>query len=109
MTPFLPWPVLGGSLLAAVAMGVHLGESAVDLINPIHFQGPALHPRDRGVALDPNRVRASGPTFASLYGWDDARRALIADCGDCEALRARQTYARAAAYARPAAFGWPAA
>src|SRR5688572_27904464 len=45
-------PVLGGSLLAAIAFGVHLGESSIGLINPIYFQAPPLHPRERGVAID---------------------------------------------------------
>jgi hypothetical protein len=33
-------PILGASLLAAVAFGVHLGESSIGLIKPIYFQEP---------------------------------------------------------------------
>jgi hypothetical protein len=33
------------------------------------------------------------PAFASLYGWDDGAQARAQDCGDCEALRARDAYA----------------
>ena len=34
-------------------VGVQLGESAIAEIDPIHFQGAAVHPRDRGAAIDP--------------------------------------------------------
>lgn len=87
-------PTLGGALLAAVALGVHLGESAIGLINPIHFQGPALHPRDRGAAIDESRVTPRPPAYSGLYGWEEGAVARAADCGDCEALRARAAYAR---------------
>ncbi len=86
-------PVLGGSLLAAVALGVHLGESSVGLINPIHFQGPAVHPRDRGAALDESRLPPRAPAYGELYGWEAGAAARAADCGDCEALRVRAAYA----------------
>ena len=56
MTSPYALPVLGVSILAAVAAGIHLGESAVASINPIYFQGPALHPRDRGAAIEESRV-----------------------------------------------------
>lgn len=87
-------PVLGGSLLAAVALGVHLGESSVGLIHPIHFQGPALHPRDRGAAIDESRLPPPAPAYGELYGWEAGTAARAADCGDCEALSARAAYAR---------------
>ncbi len=89
--------ILGGSLILATAAGVHLGESAVGLINPIHFQGPALHPRERGVAIDetdlpqPTRV-----AYRDLYGWDEGRAARAEDCGNCDALRARDAFAYSA-------------
>ena len=96
------FPALGASLVLAVAGGIQLGESAISLINPIHFQGPAIHPRDRGAAIDPNRVTHREPAFASLYGWDEGHSAHAADCGDCEVLNARDSYAYRYAYADPA-------
>jgi len=90
-------PALGGSLLASVAIGIALGESAVGLIDPIHFQGPAVHPRDRGAAIDPNRVRPRPAAYGDLYGWEEGHAARAADCGDCPALAARAAYAYASA------------
>ena len=92
MAPWLNLPALGGAMVAAVALGIHLGESAIGLIDPVHFQGPAIHPRDRGAAIDPNRVRPSGPRYAELYGWNEGRTARLADCGDCDAIAARDAY-----------------
>ena len=81
MTSPFALPVLGGSLLAAVALGIHLGESSIGQINPIYFQGPAVHPRDRGAALDesnlPPPVR---PAYRDLYGWDEGDAARAAEC-----------------------------
>ena len=87
-------PILGGSLLAAVAAGIHLGESSIGLIDPIHFQGPAVHPRDRGAAIDESARPTRPPSYSELYGWEQGRTARAADCGNCEALRARDLYAR---------------
>jgi hypothetical protein len=89
-------PVLGASLLVAVVVGVHLGESSVGLINPIYFQEPPLHPRDRGAAIDEASLNRRGPAFADLYGWEQGYAARAADCGNCEALRARDAYAYSA-------------
>jgi hypothetical protein len=58
MTSPFALPVLGGSLLAAVALGIHLGESSIGQINPLYFQGPAVHPRDRGAVA--RRVEPAG-------------------------------------------------
>lgn len=96
MAPWLNLPALGGALVTAVALGIHLGESAIGLIDPVHFQGPAVHPRDRGAAIDPDRVRPAGRRYAELYGWDEGRTARLADCGDCEALAARDAHAYSA-------------
>ncbi len=85
-------PILGAALVAAVAGGVHLGESTVGLIDPIHFQGPAIHPRDRGAAIDETETDPPQPGFASLYGWSEGRAARSQDCGDCEAISARDAY-----------------
>ena len=102
-------PALGGALLASVAIGVHLGESAIGQINPIYFSGPAVHPRDRGVAIDPNAVRERPAAYSELYGWDEGRAARASDCGDCEALAARDAYARDYSYsAEVPYFGGPA-
>ena len=90
----LTLPMLGGSLLAAVALGVHLGESSVGLIHPIHFQGPALHPRERGAAIDESRLPPRAPAYGELYGWEQGDAARAADCGNCEALQARAAYAQ---------------
>jgi hypothetical protein len=87
------FPALAASMLMAVAGGIHLGHSAIALINPIHFQGPAIHPRDRGAAIDEPAIRPTEPHFASLYGWTEGRSARALDCGDCEALAARDAYA----------------
>ena len=81
-SPFT-WPILGGSMLAAVAVGIHLGESAIGMIKPIYFQGPALHPRDRGAAIDPSRLTPRPAAYASLYGWPEGEAAQRAECGDC--------------------------
>lgn len=87
-------PALGSALIAAVVAGIHLGESSIGLINPIYFQGPAVHPRERGAALDENAVRPRQATYAQLYGWEQGQAARAEDCGDCEALAARSAYAR---------------
>jgi hypothetical protein len=90
MAHWLNLPALAGSLLTAVVLGIHLGESSVGLINPIHFQGAALHPRDRGAAIDPSSLPTpSGQAYSDHYVWGEGRTALLADCGDCEALAAR--------------------
>jgi hypothetical protein len=90
MSTPLTLPLLGGSLLAAAAVGLHLGESAVGLINPIHFQGPAIHPRARGAAIEePLLTQRPQTAYAELYGWDEGETARAEDCGDCEALQAR--------------------
>ena len=82
-SPFT-WPVLGGSLIAAVAFGIHLGESSIGLINPIYFQAPPLHPRERGAAIDESTLQQRTPDpYAGLYGWEQGQTALAEDCGDC--------------------------
>ena len=71
------WPALIGVALA-VGLGVQMGESVIGSINPIHFQGEAIHPRDRGAAIDPNAIQPPAQSaFAQAYGWaqgDSARR-----------------------------------
>jgi hypothetical protein len=94
--PFLT-PALAGSILAAVVVGVHLGESSVNLIHPVHFKGPAVHPRLRGAAIEEPGPVAREPVYSDLYGWEEGLRMRAADCGDCDALDARDTYAYSAA------------
>ena len=89
-------PILGGSLFFAVAMGIHLGESSIGQINPIYFQEPPLHPRDRGAAIDETRLHQVQPAYADLYGWEQGHAAIAADCGNCQALHARDAYAYSA-------------
>jgi hypothetical protein len=67
-----------------VAFGIHLGESSIGLINPIYFQAPPLHPRERGAAIDESTLSQRTPDpYAGLYGWQQGQAALAADCGDC--------------------------
>lgn len=88
-------PLLGASLFLSVAAGIHLGESTIGLINPLYFEGPAPHPRDRGAAIDESRLPIRGPAYADLYGWEEGN-ARAADCIDCDALAARDAYAYSA-------------
>ncbi|HEV2865096.1 MAG TPA: hypothetical protein VGX37_01145 [Allosphingosinicella sp.] len=89
-------PALGASILAAVALGIHLGQSSIGLINPIYYQGPAIHPRDRGAAIDERQLAARAPAYGELYGWGEGAAARSADCQNCEALRARNAHAYSA-------------
>ena len=82
----------GAVLLAAAAFGVHIGQSAIDQINPLYFQGPAVHPRDRGAAVVEASFEAEGPRFGDHYGWEEGQAARTADCLDCEALSARDAF-----------------
>ncbi|HEX8364087.1 MAG TPA: hypothetical protein VF603_02250 [Allosphingosinicella sp.] len=88
-------PAFAGLILAGMAGGVALGESAIDQINPIYFQGAAVHPRDRGAALDPNALHAQAARFAEYYGWEEGQAARAADCFDCPAIAARDAFAEA--------------
>ncbi|HYJ52083.1 MAG TPA: hypothetical protein VEW04_02835 [Allosphingosinicella sp.] len=75
------WSGLGAVALA-VGVGVQLGESAVSQIDPLYFQGPAIHPRDRGAALDPNNL--PGPIvspYLQAYDWAQGNAALAAYSG----------------------------
>lgn len=96
MANVLTLPVLGVALLVAAGAGVYLGESSIGMIKPVYFQGPALHPRDRGAAVDPNQIRPRAPAYADHYGWVEGRTALAQDCGDCDALAARDAHAYSA-------------
>lgn len=90
MSSLFAWPLLGASLLAGAALGLHLGESTIGLIDPVHKRGPALDPR----AWEP-QVAGPGRSYSDLYGWDEGRMALADDCGDCAALAARDAHSPA--------------
>ena len=83
---------LGALILAAGGFGIHLGQSAIDQINPLYFQGAAVHPRDRGAVFDESRLPPQAPRFAELYGWDEGRSARGAECGGCAAVTARDAF-----------------
>lgn len=83
---------LAATVIAAAALGVYLGESAIDQINPLYYQGAAVHPRDRGAAIDETLARPRSPRFAELYGWAEGQDARAADCPDCAATVAREAY-----------------
>lgn len=84
MTNPFALPALGLSLLAATAVGIQLGESAIASINPIYLKGPPLHPRDRGAAIDERDVQlARAPAPAPLYGWEQGYAARASACEDC--------------------------
>jgi hypothetical protein len=85
--------LLGTVLAGAAAIGVEMGESAIADINPIYFQGEAVHPRDRGAAVADVMPAAQATSFADHYGWAEGQAARLADCIDCAALRARDQFA----------------
>ena len=71
--------ILAFGLSVGVFAGIQLGNSAIADINPVHYRGAVLHPRDRGAAVPENRVRSAEPRYAALYGWDEGRAALAAE------------------------------
>lgn len=99
MSSWLTYSTLGGAVLVAAAAGILLGESAIDEINPLYFQGQAVHPRDRGAAIDETALAPAGARFADHYGWEQGQEARTADCNGCDALGARDAYASGAHFA----------
>lgn len=69
--------------LLAVTFGVSLGNSAISQINPHYFRGAAVHPRDRGAALDPNAPTVIPNRYEQLYGFAQGQQARAADCPGC--------------------------
>lgn len=67
----------------AMMLGLTLGNSALSQINPIYFQGAAIHPRDRGAAIDPNRPTVIPNSYEQLYGWSQGAQARMTACPDC--------------------------
>lgn len=80
----------------AMMIGVSLGNSAISQINPIHFQGAALHPRDRGAAVDPNRPAVIANNYEQLYGWSQGFQARTAECPGCSFERPAEPAVRVA-------------
>jgi hypothetical protein len=78
--------MMAGLLLTGALSGVYLGKSAVNEINPAHFRGPALHPRDRGAEVDPN-VYVERSAFAGAVWYGDKPRLEGPACADCELYR----------------------
>jgi hypothetical protein len=70
-----------GALALSVGIGVQLGESAISEIDPVHFRGAPIHPRDRGAAVDPNEQPPLESTFAQAYGWTEGNAARLAESG----------------------------
>jgi hypothetical protein len=84
-----------------------MGQSAIEQINPIYFQGAAVHPRDRGAAVPESIAGPRAPQFADHYGWEQGQEARNADCVDCPALQARDSHAGEVVFA-VAETGWTA-
>lgn len=75
---------LGGAVAIAAVAGLHFGQAAVSEIDPIYYQGPAVHPRDRGAAIaEPWEPQQPKTLFASLYGWAEGQAARAEECSDC--------------------------
>ena len=94
-SPFA-WPILSGSLLAAIALGVHLGQSSISQINPIYFEAPPVHPRDRGVAIDEASLHRAQDPYPQYYGWEQGQAALASECSHCAVRPPRVAYAYSA-------------
>jgi hypothetical protein len=74
---------LGVGGILAVIFGVSLGNSAISQINPLYFQGAAVHPRDRGAAIDPNAPTVIPNRYEQLYGFAEGQQARAIDCVGC--------------------------
>jgi hypothetical protein len=95
MTPNTSYTLMamGGAVLVAALIGIQLGESAVGQINPVYFQGAAVHPRDRGAAIDPNALPPAESRFANAYDWGDGNAARAADRVNVAPGTPAETYA----------------
>lgn len=89
----------GALAFAGAVLGVHVGQSAIDQINPLYFQGAPVHPRDRGAAVDESLPAPERTRFADHYGFEEGEGARAADCGDCAALHARDLHAQRSHFA----------
>jgi hypothetical protein len=95
----LTLPAFGAAAFVAILFGLHIGQSAIDQINPLFFQGAPVHPRDRGAEVSQTSLAPPAPRFAEYYGWEEGQAARAADCRDCDALAARDAYQGAVEYA----------
>lgn len=93
-------PVIAVSAFGAIMLGLFLGNGAISQINPVYFQGAAVHPRDRGAAIDPNSIPPVAPAYGAMYGFDEGRAARLEACQDC-LVRPPVEYA---SYAAPAPY-----
>ena len=76
-------PIIAVSAFGAIMLGLSLGNGAVSQINPIYFQGAAVHPRDRGAAIDPNSIPPAAPAYGAIYGFGEGRAARLEACEGC--------------------------
>ena len=97
MSYSLKIPALGARVVAGAAFGLHLGQSAVAGINPLYFQGAAVHPRDRGAAVADVPLAPVQSDFARAYGWDQGANARAEDCPGCAPAGSPQYHARSQA------------
>lgn len=74
------------ALLAAAVIGVALGRSAIDEVNPVHYRdSPSLR------AVQPDTAPPPQDSFAAAYDWNQGTAARAEDCGgDCDRLQARE-------------------
>ncbi len=92
--------VPAAAVIGAVMLGLSLGNSAISQINPVYFQGAAVHPRDRGAAVDPNAIPPAAPAYGEMYGFDEGRAARLEACEGC-LVRPQVEYA---SYSAPAPY-----
>lgn len=74
---------LGAGSIVAVMLGISLGNGAIASINPVYFRGAAVHPRDRGAALDPGAPTVIPNRYEHLYGFAQGQQARAIDCAGC--------------------------
>lgn len=92
-------PIIAVCAFGAIMLGLSLGNGAVSQINPVYFQGAAVHPRDRGAAIDPNSIPPAAPAYGEMYGWDEGRAARLEACEGCVVPRPEY-----ASYSTPAPY-----
>ncbi len=101
------WGGLGLAAVVAAIIGVQLGESAIAGINPIHFQGEAVHPRDRGAAVDPATIPpARQASYYEAYGWDAGNAARLSECAGCAPGSESYAWVESAPVTRLAGQNW---
>jgi hypothetical protein len=81
-----PWfaPLAGAAMLAAILIGIRLGDAAVAEIDPLAFHEPVVRERPR--AADDSNLPLPQRSYSAAYGWADGYGARDRDCGpDCAA------------------------